>query len=134
MPLDPTKNATQIVISPIEELIDFAAEHHYDLGPVLKLLARAQSQEKFFRHIEDIGSDGHLFAIVGKIRQLMTTDQYYQLFVYLAENYGVEGGELVFEGTMLYFGDDYQNDLHLTANLVPRERPLPEVIVEEEPL
>jgi len=126
MPLDPNKESTKIVISPIDTLLSLALQYGIDIAPFKELLAEAQSQKKFYRNIEDIPPGKCLALLAIQLAQPLTKTQYYEIFSDAQLLYGVEGIEVMYEGITPDYESDYQNDLNTTVNFVPGKREIEE--------
>ena len=97
----------------------------------LELKAAAQRQTKYYDVLKDIGTD-FLSIISIRTPEKATWQQWMDARSALMSIFGNDIGMWAnFDAQLPDFGEDYQNDLHLTANLVPVKRTA-DIPVEEE--
>ena len=95
----------------------------------LELKATAQSMVKYYDVIEDIGTD-FLSVISIRTPEKATLQQWMDARAALMSIFGNEIAMWAnFDGQLPDFGEDYQNNIQITANLVPVRK---SVEVEEE--
>lgn len=101
MPIDPTAQAASLIAAPTE------------ISPI-------EQQNRYgVRHqtISDLTAEKFVTVLVIQTPESFSESQFFEILSYLRENYGVETMQTPFAATVPHFGQEYRNDLHLTAHL-----------------
>lgn len=100
MPIDPTVQATSLIaqreISPVEQQNRFGAKH---------------------QSISDLPSGKFVTNLTIQTPEAFSPEQFFEILEYLKTNYGVETMQTSFAAVVPNFGEQFRNDLHLTAHL-----------------
>ena len=101
MPVDPTAQATSLIVVP-QELTAIEQQNRYGICR---------------RTIFGLTSGKHLTILAVQTSEKFSTEQFNEIFAFLKNNHGVEAMQTTFDATVPDFGDPYRNDLYLTAHL-----------------
>ncbi|MGL4594048.1 MAG: hypothetical protein ACRCUY_04885 [Thermoguttaceae bacterium] len=67
--------------------------------------------------ISDLPAGGFLTILAIQTPNEFSAEQFFSILTYLQSNYGVELMQTAFAATIPQFGEQYRNDLHLSAHL-----------------
>lgn len=105
MPIDPTAQAASLLatpqdVSPIEHQNRFGSRH---------------------RTISNLAPGKFLTVLAIQTPEEIGAERFFEILDWLRATHGVESMETAFAATVPNFGNEYRNDLHLTAHLRAEE-------------
>lgn len=101
MPIDPSAPAVSLLAAAQE------------ISPVERQNRFGMRQEK----ISDLAPGKFVTVLTIQTTEAFSSEQFFEILRWLIDNHGVEAMQTAFAATVPDFGDNYRNDMHLSAHL-----------------